>query len=190
MLSARLSIRLSAAALAACVVAVAAAPSAAARPTGAQACASASASVADASRRVLVRATLCVLNAERRARGMRPLRLNRRLSKAARRHSRDMVRRRYFSHDSLSGASFVRRIRRTGYLRRAGRWVVGENLAWGSGERSTPHSILRAWMNSRGHRANILTRRFREIGIGVAYGAPVGVQAPAATYATEFGARG
>jgi uncharacterized protein YkwD len=44
-------------------------------------------------------------------------------------------------------------------------------------------------MNSPGHRANILNSAFREIGIGVAYGAPVAVGGPAATYATEFGAR-
>ena len=101
------------------------------------------------------------MNAERAKHGMRPLRINRRLSDAAHRHARDMVRRDYFSHDSLAGASFVDRIRRTGYLRGPRAWIVGENLAWGSGNRSHAAAIVRAWMKSPGHRANILQRRFR-----------------------------
>ena len=55
-------------------------------------------------KRVLVRATLCVLNAERARHDLRPLRLNRRLSRAARRHSRAMARRRFFSPTSPGGA--------------------------------------------------------------------------------------
>ena len=143
-----------------------------------------------ASKRALASATVCLVNGERAERGLRPLRVNRRLSRAARVHARDMVRRDYFAHDSLSGDSFVDRIRRAGYLRGPRAWVVGENLAWGSGNRSTPASIVRAWMNSPGHRANILQRRFREIGIGLVLGAPENAGGPAATYATDFGARG
>jgi uncharacterized protein YkwD len=154
------------------------------------ACDAASSRIGEASDAQLSRATLCLLNGERARRGLSRLRLNERLSEAAERHSRDMVRRNYFSHDSLSGASFVDRIRRSGYLRSARSWSVGENLAWGSGSRGTPESILHAWMNSPAHRANILTRRFREIGIGVAEGAPVRVGVPAATYTTDFGSRG
>jgi uncharacterized protein YkwD len=179
------------------------------------ACDAASSRIGEASDTQLARATLCLLNEERGRRGLPRLRLNNRLSDAAERHSRDMVRRNYFSHDSLSGHSFVDRIRRTGYLRSARSWSVGENLAWGSGSRGTPRSILSAWMASPGHRANILTRRFREIGIGVAEGAPVRtgvpdviehvplpgglpdvtkdaprVASPTATYTTDFGSRG
>jgi uncharacterized protein YkwD len=157
---------------------------------GARACQSASATPASVSKRTTVRATLCVLNAQRARLGVRPLRLDGRLSQAARRHARDMARRNYFSHDSLGGASFVDRIRRAGYLRRARRWTVGENLAWGIGRRSSPRSILAGWMNSPGHRANILNGSFHEIGIGVAYGAPIRGGRRGATYATDFGARG
>jgi uncharacterized protein YkwD len=158
---------------------------------GARACQSASASPASVSKRTAVRATLCVLNAQRARLGVRPLRLDRRLSRAARRHARDMARRNYFSHDSLGGASFVDRIRRAGYLRRARSWTVGENLAWGTGRRSSPRSILAGWMNSPGHRANILNGSFSELGIGLAKGAPIrGGGRRAATYATDFGSRG
>src|SRR5215208_2775571 len=129
------------------------------------ACSAANASVKTASKRALVRATLCELNAERSHRGLRRLRLNRHLAAAARAHSRAMSRRHFFSHDSLNGASFIDRIRRTGYLRGARSWTVGENIAYGSGRLSTPRAIGRAWMNSPGHRANILSRSFRSIGI-------------------------
>jgi uncharacterized protein YkwD len=167
-------------------IAAAGAPAASAAP---QACKSASATPAVASAHSLKFATLCLLNNERSARHMTPLRLNRRLSRASRRHANDMVRRHYFSHDTPSGTDFVQRIQRTGYLRAAGSWLVGENIAWGSVNRSTPASIMDAWMHSPGHRANILNRRFREIGIGVTFGAPEGVDGPSATYATDFGTR-
>jgi len=166
------------------IVVLVAAPTASA----ARACSAANASVDTATKRALIRATLCRLNVERGRHGLRPLRLNRRLSAAARRHSRAMARRHFFSHNSLNGASFLDRIRRTGYLRGARRWTVGENIAWGSGKLSTPLSIGRAWMNSSGHRANILSRSFRSIGIGIAAGTPSG--GGGAIYTTDFGRRG
>jgi uncharacterized protein YkwD len=155
-----------------------------------QACPAANATPANATKREIVRATLCALNVERAHYGLRRLTINKRLSQAARRHARDMARRNYFSHDTLGGGSFVDRIRRTGYLSNARSWTVGENLAWGSRGHSRPRVIMQMWMNSPGHRANILNPSFREIGIGVAYDAPVaGGGEPAGTYATDFGAR-
>ena len=85
-----------------------------------------------------------------------------------------MARGRFFSHTSPGGATFVDRIRGTGYLAGARSWAIGENIAYGSGSRSSPRSIGRAWMNSPGHRANILSSNYREIGIGLAIGTPVG----------------
>lgn len=137
----------------------------------------------------LARAAVCLINRRRVARGLRRLRLNRRLSRAARRHTRDMVRRRYFGHVSRNGADVVDRLRRSRYIRPNSAWAVGENLAWGSGRRATPRRIVRAWMRSPGHRANILSPRFREIGIGVTPRAPVRTKRPAATYTTTFGSR-
>jgi uncharacterized protein YkwD len=158
-------------------------------PAASAACGSTSAMPGQVSRAALASSTVCLVNAERTQRGMRPLKVNRRLSRASAAHANDMVRRDYFSHDSLSGASFVDRIRRTGYLSGPRAWLVGENLAWGSGNRSSPAAIVDAWMHSPGHRANILQRRFREIGIGLSLGAPERPEGPAATYATDFGAR-
>ena len=122
--------------------------------------------------------------------GLRRLKFNRRLARAARRHARDMARRNYFSHDTLGGGSFVDRIRHEGYLRGAHTWYVGENLAWGTMGSSRPRVIMQMWMNSPGHRANILNASFREIGIGVAYDSPIPRGGrPAGTYATDFGSR-
>lgn len=158
-------------------------------PASAQACRGSDALPGRASERTLVRATLCLLNQRRAGQGMRRLRLDPRLSRAARGHALDMVRKRYFAHDSLAGDSFVDRIRASGYLSWTRGWLLGENLAWGSGALGTPRAIVRAWMRSPGHRRNILTRGFRDIGVGVVSGAPVpGVPTPAGTYATDFGA--
>ena len=137
-------------------------------------------------------ATLCLLNAERTQRGRRPLRSNAGLALAGRRHAKDMVRRRYFAHASRSGAGFDDRIKAAGYLRGARAATIGENLGWGSGSLSTPRSMVRSWMASPGHRANMLRPAFREIRIGIAHGAPVpsiGPGGPALTYANEFGTR-
>jgi uncharacterized protein YkwD len=134
------------------------------------------------------RATLCLLNAERRRYHEARLSSNRKLAVAGSRHARDMVQHRYFSHDAPSGQNFVQRIKDTRYVPPASRWSLGENLAWGKKSLSTPRTIVRAWMASPGHRANILNARFREIGIAVVAGAPVGGARRAATYATEFGA--
>jgi len=156
-------------------------------PSASAACGSADATASQASKRALVRATLCVLNTERARRDLPRLRLNSKLSSAARGHSRAMVSSEFFSHDSADGSSFVDRIRASGYLSGASGWYVGENIAYGSGDRSSARSIGRAWMNSQPHRANVLSRSFHEIGIGVAFGTPV--RQGGGTYTTDFGRR-
>jgi uncharacterized protein YkwD len=130
------------------------------------------------------KATLCLVNRERRKRGIPGLRSSRRLAKAAAKHSRDMVKRGYFDHVSPGGKDPGYRISAAGY--RASAW--GENIAWGSGDLATPKSIVRAWMKSEGHRENILRRVFRDSGMGLAIGAPANVGGtPAATYSQDFG---
>lgn len=130
-------------------------------------------------------ATLCLLNAERRARGLRPLRLDRKLNRAARGHANDMVAKRYFAHESKSGATFATRIKRSGWTKSRRSYTMGENIAWGGGSLATPREIVRGWMGSAGHKANILDRGFRYIGIGIANATPQG--GSGATYATDFG---
>jgi len=130
---------------------------------------------------------LCLVNRERTRRGLPRLSLDRRLSRAATKHSRDMVRRSYFDHVSPGGQTVRHRILRTGWLRGARGWTIGENLAWGSGDHAGAADTVRRWMRSPGHRANILNARFREIGIGIALGTPESEDG--ATYTTTFGAR-
>lgn len=152
-------------------------------------CANANAAPAKVGRAAVERAARCELNVVRRSHGLRPLRQNRLLSGAARRHSRDMVRRKYFAHNSLSGASFVQRIRRGGYLSSASHWKLGETLAWGSGGLASAHEIVQAWMDSPPHRHVILQPGYREVGVGVVLGSPRTIHTPAATYTADFGAR-
>jgi uncharacterized protein YkwD len=140
----------------------------------------------------LVRAAvLCLHNRERARHGLPRLRENPKLRRAAERHTSNMVSERFFDHTSPSGATMVDRIRRTGYTKRARSWALGENIAWGSGSLATAAQIHRSWMHSPGHRANILQRSFREIGIGIETGLPVRLSAAqsGATYTTDFGFR-
>ena len=155
----------------------------------AMACDNANARPGGASQAQLESATVCLVNNARERHGLGRLRVNGRLSAAADAHSGDMVRKRYFSHTSRTGRDVVDRLRNTGYLSGASSWTVGENIAWGSGARSTPRSIVSAWMHSAGHRHNILSRRFREIGLGVAFDTPAGSYSTGATYTNTFGAR-
>jgi uncharacterized protein YkwD len=136
-------------------------------------------------------ATLCLINRERTSRGLRALRHDGQLRKAAQSYSRHMVRHGFFDHVSPGGSTPRSRITRsTTYLRRAAAWSIGENLYWGTGERATAQQAVRGWMNSPGHRHNMLNPRFRDIGIGIAIGAPEDVGGtPGATYTTEFGTR-
>jgi uncharacterized protein YkwD len=129
-------------------------------------------------------ATLCLLNNQRRRRGLPRLSENHRLDLASMRHARDMASHNFFEH-----GDFVGRIKRADYLDGAGSWTVGENIAWGAGPYATPKAIVRMWMDSPGHKANILSRRFHEIGIGIARGTPSSRVDGGATYATDFGAR-
>jgi uncharacterized protein YkwD len=83
------------------------------------------------------------------------------LVKAAQAHSADMAQRNYFSHSGLDGSSFVDRIRAAGFSGSPG----GENIAAGY---PTPSMVMAGWMDSSGHRANILNCAFRTIGVGYA----------------------
>lgn len=138
----------------------------------------------------LERSITCLIN-ERRAQAKRkPVRRHGKLRRAAVRHSGAMVSQGFFSHDSPSGKSFVDRLRKVGYTRGAKRWLVGENLVWGSGPQSTPASLVESWMSSPAHRANLLRPRFREVGVGVVRGTPVnGSDSGGITVASEYGFR-
>jgi len=140
---------------------------------------------------VLENTVLDRMNQVRRAHGLRLLRLNSRLRAAALFHSNDMGRRGYFEHDSLSGTVFWRRIERFYPSRGFRSWTVGENLLWGSGTYGAAFAV-REWMNSRPHRENLLSREWREVGIGAVHfsSAPGEYHGRPVTIMTaDFGAR-
>lgn len=105
---------------------------------------------------------LAITNTERAKAGCRPLAYNAKLATAARKHSQDMATNDYFSHTSQDGTSFATRITNAGY-----RWSgAAENIAKGQ---RTPADVMNAWMNSSGHRANILNCGLKDLGVGLAY---------------------
>ena len=136
-------------------------------------------------------ATLCLMNAQRTGRGLPRLRAHSSLEQAASRYARQMVRDGFFAHTSPGGSTMVARIKSTSYLHDVLRWTVGENLAWGSGTKSTPRAAVDGWMHSPDHRANLLDRDFQDVGIGIAAGAPTELDGGEAggTYVTDFGYR-
>ena len=152
--------------------------------TAASPCSSASASTMTAA--TMVSDTQCLLNQKRAEHGLRALKLDSRLTRAALGHSREMVTKRYFEHDSHSGRPFGSRIASTGWMDGRRRWAIAENIAWGQGSRATPRAIMRSWMHSATHRNNILNGGFRVVGIGVTRGTPV-AGLSGGTYTTDFG---
>jgi uncharacterized protein YkwD len=131
------------------------------------------------------RATLCLLNRERRLRHLRPLRVDRHLERAAQAYSKEMAARDFFEHVAPDGTNPTARVTAAGY---GLAHVIGENLGWGSDVAGEPAAMVDGWMHSPGHRANILQPAYREIGIGIVPAAPKkGVEGAAATYTTDFG---
>ncbi|HEX6744621.1 MAG TPA: CAP domain-containing protein [Solirubrobacteraceae bacterium] len=154
-------------------------------------CASADAMPGQGAVEDLRAATLCLMNAERAARGLGRLQSEPLLGRVAASYARQMVRGQFFDHTSPAGSTMLARIRSTSYLRDVTSWSVGENLAWGTGALATPRAMVRAWMQSAEHRANLLDRHFADVGIGVAAGAPVALEPGelGGTYVTDFGRR-
>ncbi|MGC4953603.1 CAP domain-containing protein [Actinomadura citrea] len=108
----------------------------------------------------LAQQVVSLTNAERAKNGCGALTVDSRLQAAAQGHSDDMVARDFFDHTNPSGKNPGDRITAAGY-----RWsTYGENIAYGQ---RTPAAVMSAWMNSSGHRANILNCRFKNIGGGV-----------------------
>jgi uncharacterized protein YkwD len=104
------------------------------------------------------------LNAIRRAHGLVPLRSSRPLASAADAHSRAMGTFGFFSHSSRDGSQFWRRVQRFYGPTGSGSWAVGENLLWSTAGLDAA-AALKLWMASPAHRKNILTPRWREVGL-------------------------
>ena len=132
---------------------------------------------------------LCLVNAQRAAHGLGPLRESGPLAAAAARHSQDMVARKYFGHDGPDGNPISRMVS-AGFTRNPkAPWKVGENLSWGTGFMASPDNVVTRWMGSSLHRGHILNPGFREAGVGVSAGVPFSQPLPGATYTLDLGAR-
>ncbi len=103
------------------------------------------------------------VNANRRAHGRAPLAYNQRLSRAAMKHACDMAVNNFFGHRGSDGTNSQARVRQVGYRD----CIVAENLAWGY---PNSRQIISGWMNSSGHRRNMLHPRIAEMGIGITQG--------------------
>jgi uncharacterized protein YkwD len=119
---------------------------------------------------------LQAVNATRQAHGLRPLRLDPRLQRAARSWSGTLLRSNAFTH-----GDFASRMQSLGI-----QGLAGENLAWGSGSYATAGTVVAMWLASPGHRANLLKPSYRRIGIGIARGTFQG-QAAASVVTADFG---
>ena len=100
-------------------------------------------------------------NSERKAKGLSVLTLDNQLSKLARLKAEDMAKKGYFSHTSPTYGSAFDMMNKYGVSYR----TAGENIAKGQ---KTAESVMNGWMNSSGHRANILSSAYTNIGVGYA----------------------
>jgi uncharacterized protein YkwD len=131
-------------------------------------------------------AEMCVHNRERRRHGLRSLRPNAKLARAAHSHARDMVRQHYFGHVSPGGGTVVDRVKHTRYGGGGG-FAVGENILFAYKALRTPAQVFAAWMRSASHRANILNPRWRHFGIARVSQEPF-ARGPGITVVAVFGA--
>jgi uncharacterized protein YkwD len=154
------------------LLAPAAAPAEAGEPVAraARACHGAAARISKASPRKLRTALLCLVNRKRAKNGLKALRLDRKLQRAAGNHARDMVEHDYFAHQREGGPDLTERLDRVGWNGEA--W--GENIAYGCGSASSPKATLRNWLNSPPHRDLLLSGTYRRGGLGVGQEAPCG----------------
>lgn len=132
--------------------------------------------------RALRLAIVCLVNAERRARGLHGLHTTRALRRAASRHVRDLRSRRYVGHGAGRRSSLANRLRRVGVRTRR----AGENVGAGPARLGSPRSIVAAWMAAGPLRRNVLDPRYRSIGVAAVASVPGVLARSGGTYAAEF----
>ncbi|MBI4898610.1 MAG: hypothetical protein HY827_09645 [Actinobacteria bacterium] len=166
-----------------------------AAPASAGGCANADISPATADEIALAEtATRCLVNTERRRHGLRRMRFNRNLHESSAWQASDMVSYAYFDHQRAGGPSLAARITRFGSGGTGG-YMLGENIAWSTAGAASPREMVQMWMDSPGHRANILRRKFREQAVaavmidGDAVGGDYDGAGPLVIYVNQFGTR-
>ncbi|MEA2492571.1 MAG: hypothetical protein QOJ29_482 [Thermoleophilaceae bacterium] len=131
----------------------------------------------------IAEATLCVMNEQRKLFKLKPLKLSKKLGKAALLHTRSMILGRFFAHQGPKELALVTRLKKVKY-----RGSAGENIGAGAGPLGTPVAMVNGWMHSTMHRANLLSKKWKAVGIGFLPLYPLKTRArPVATYTTDFG---
>jgi uncharacterized protein YkwD len=135
------------------------------------------------------RATICLINKQRVARGLVALAENSKLDRAATQHSKSMVARNFFTDIGPGSSTVEKRTLAAGYARAGSRFRVGENIAIGTVGADTPAQTVGFWMNQPAHRVVLLRAFYRETGVGVTPAVPRGFLngRPGATYTQVFG---
>lgn len=159
-------------------------------PAAAAQCPGASNSPKQLSARRASQLVVCLVNKERRKRGISGLRRVDKLARAARRHTAHMKRSDCFAHTCPGEPDLTGRLSKADYLPCKCNWKAGENIAWGAGSsQGSPRAVVGAWMKSGSHRGRILDGSYRDIGVGVRHGSPFGGSKKQATYTLDFGAK-
>ena len=182
--------RTSLAAIAVTGLAIAASAGPGAATAAAKSCAHAHARPQAVGVRQASHAVVCLLNKRRHDHGLGSLRGNHDLRRAARDHSRRMDGRGCFDHVCAGEPGILSRLAHAGYLLHGLlSWAYGEDTYWGPGGLGTPAATVEGWMHSPPHRANILDGRFKDVGVGVAWGSPNDARDHAGLYTADFGYR-
>jgi uncharacterized protein YkwD len=133
-------------------------------------------------------AVTCLINHRRAHHHVRRVRGSVSLGIAAQGHSNAMAAFNFFSHEG--DGTPASRASAAGYMTGASAWGVGEDLEWGTGRLGSPRAVVAGWMASPEHRAILLSRRYRQVGIGVVQGSPMGPDDPrSGVYTALFGFR-
>lgn len=131
---------------------------------------------------------VCLINKKRARNHVKPVHESPPLDSAAQAHTNAMTSQNFFSHEG--DGTPASRASNAGYMAGARAWGVGEDLFWGAAKRSTPSATVNAWMNSAVHRSVMLSRSYRQVGIGVLQGSPAGADnTNTGTYTALFGFR-
>jgi uncharacterized protein YkwD len=133
----------------------------------------------------IIKALLCVMNEQRKLAKLKPLKLSPRLTRAALTHTQAMITGRFFAHQGPREPALVRRLAKVKY-----RGAAGENIGAGGGTLGSPLAMVNGWMHSSLHRANLLSRSWKFVGIGFLPKFPIPTAGqPLATYTTDFGTK-
>jgi uncharacterized protein YkwD len=151
-------------------------------PPPASKCKNALLSPTRAKTKLIVAALLCLMTEQRAKFKLKPVTNSKRLSAAALTHTRAMILGQFFAHQGPKEPALVARLRKVKYS-----GAAGENIGAGAGSLGSPAAMVDGWMHSPLHRANLLSKRWKAVGVGFVAQYPVKTLAqPVATYTTDF----